>query len=319
MNILLTSVGTATSVNMIKMIRSSRLLSDVRIIGTDINPIGMTAGSLLVDRFEQVPLGVNNDYLGAILEIVEQENIDALIPINDVEIEVISNNCRIFPSSCAMLLPSSEVIDLVKDKYEMTLFAQEKGILCPPIVGVDYMGKRVLRAKRGVGSKGFSIISAPHNCEDVIDELNSGQAFLQECIDGTEYTVDVLSDRNGKPLSIVPRARLEVKAGVATKALIQNDDVLIRNSRLLAQELKIPGFSNIQFICDAKNNYYFIEVNPRFGGFSIASTLAAPFLFDAFLSMLVFNDVDYYSMINNDEIKWGSIVTRYYSEVLYER
>lgn len=66
----------------------------------------------------------------------------------------------------------------------------------------------------GVGSKGIRIVEPE-------DKLIVGdEQFAQEFITGDEYTVDVLCDREGNPSYIIPRRRVEVKSGVATKVFI---------------------------------------------------------------------------------------------------
>ena len=37
---------------------------------------------------------------------------------------------------------------------------------------------------------------------------------IQEYLDGTEFTIDVLCDFTGRPISIVPRERVVIRAGV---------------------------------------------------------------------------------------------------------
>ena len=51
MNVLITSVGTATSVNLIKELKKRNHY----IVGVDINDYGYTAGSLMVDNYIKVP------------------------------------------------------------------------------------------------------------------------------------------------------------------------------------------------------------------------------------------------------------------------
>ena len=48
--------------------------------------------------------------------------------------------------------------------------------------------------------------------------------IYSEYLPGREYTIDVLCDLNSQVLTVVPRIRLETKAGISTKGqLIHND------------------------------------------------------------------------------------------------
>ena len=141
-----------------------------------------------------------------------------------------------------------------------------------------------------------------------------GDVFVQEFIKGDEYTVDILNDLKGNPLIIVPRKRLEVKAGVATKVEIIKDEKMINDCKKILSKFKIPGFCNVQFIKTKSGENYFIELNPRFGGFSISSSLSSINMVELFLKL---GNIDNNYEENMSKVKWNSIVTRYYEEVVY--
>ncbi len=50
---------------------------------------------------------------------------------------------------------------------------------------------------------------------------------VQEYLDGPEFTIDVLCDFEGAPLSIVPRERVVIRAGVIDRGRTVNDPRLI--------------------------------------------------------------------------------------------
>ena len=66
----------------------------------------------------------------------------------------------------------------------------------------------------------------------------AAEIIVQPFIDGKEITIDVFCPRPGDVLACCCRERLEVKAGVSTKARLFDDDTLLRNKLLEeAQEL----------------------------------------------------------------------------------
>lgn len=306
MNILLTSVGTATSIGVIKNIRKYR--ANWNIVGVDINDYGYTAGSLLADKFYRVSLASDKKYQDEIIRIINKESIDYFWPINDVEIRKTREWNEL---SCDCIIPSEEILSLVGDKLQCTRKLMQLEIDCPEIVDMTYKGKCIIRDRIGVGSKGIKIT------ENIGKEDISQDVFVQKYITGTEYTVDILCDRLGKPLYIIPRARLEVKSGVATKARIENLPVLIDTVKQILKEVCLPGFSNMQFIRSSDGTYFFIEINPRIGGYSSASLLAAPEMFAAFLEMLDGEEKNNIRSFNQN-IHWNTVVTRYYEEALYD-
>ena len=90
---------------------------------------------------------------------------------------------------------------------------------------------------------------------------------------GTEFTVDVLSDFNAQVLSIVPRERLVIRAGVSDKGVTRRNADVIAFAKEVAEKLQIVGPANIQCKCDGQD-ISLIEVNPRFSG-GIPLTIAS--------------------------------------------
>lgn len=309
MRILLTSAGTATCINLIKYLKKQKDY----IVVTDINLLGYTAGSLLADKFYQVPLAVADEFLEKLNEIILKESIELLIPINDMEVYVCAQ--AIDKIKCQCIIPDALTIEKVRDKYACSLQIHNIGIMVPEIFDTDDITvKRILRDRIGVGSKGITFFEIGEKCE----KYSSQQRFLQRCVSlgrEKEYTVDVLADKSGKPIYIVPRERLEVKNGVATKVYITEDILLINSVKTILQEYKLPGFSNIQFIKDEYGNYWFIEINYRFSGCGAATLAVCPDYITKFKNIV--NDVPC-NMLLNEDVKWGSVVTRYYEEVVYE-
>ena len=315
--ICITAVGTATSVGVIRNLR--KYSPDTFIIGTDINPYGYTAGSMLVDKFYKISLASDSEYINSIVDVLQSNSVDYLFPINDTEIREVAAHRKVVEKVVHILLPSVDTVDLVQDKQQMCNTALGIGLKVPDTLNSNYSGKAIIRDSHGVGSKGIRI------CDSFdISEINPQHQFAQRYIEGDEYTVDILSDEEGTPLFIIPRLRIEVKSGVATKTKLINDQSLIDCCMALIKNIPIPGFSNVQFIKDSVGDNYFIEINPRIGGFSNASLLAAPDMFPAFLAMIGTdsadgrNSSDPYDYSLNHDVRWGAVVTRYYTDLIYE-
>ncbi len=306
MNILITSVGTATSIGLIKNFKQSGNV----IIGVDINPFGYTAGSQMVDYYQQVPYADDAEYITVIKEIVSTRKVDILIPVNDIEIYVLSKHKEEIGCSC--IIPDISVIDLCRDKYICSRKIEELGVNVSEILDKDDITiKRILRDRIGVGSKGIKILEAGEISPDYVAD----KKFLQRFVEGEEYTVDILADKNGNPVYIVPRKRLEVKSGVATKVKVEKQDELITTVKKILKNFTLPGFSNMQFIKDKNNVFWFIEINYRFSGCGAATIAVSPEFINSFLKL--FNGTEYIGEINAD-VKWNSVVTRYYEEIVYE-
>jgi carbamoyl-phosphate synthase large subunit len=98
--------------------------------------------------------------------------------------------------------------------------------------------------------------------------------IFQEFLPGTEYTVDVLSNLNKKPVMAVARIRLQTKAGISTKGKIIRDIEMETNCMKIAQHFGIRGPCCIQMKESPDGVAKVIEINPRLGGGTIFTTLA---------------------------------------------
>ncbi|MHC4309341.1 MAG: ATP-grasp domain-containing protein [Planctomycetota bacterium] len=91
--------------------------------------------------------------------------------------------------------------------------------------------------------------------------------ICQEFITGTEHTCDVYVDFSMKVRCVVPRKRIEVRAGEVSKAqVVKHSDIMGQSARLVETLGAGPGVITLQLFLTRDNSVKFIEINPRFGG-----------------------------------------------------
>jgi carbamoyl-phosphate synthase large subunit len=96
---------------------------------------------------------------------------------------------------------------------------------------------------------------------------------VQEYLQGPEFTIDMLCER-GRPISIVPRERLVIRAGVMDRGRTVKDPVLMALAVDCAEALEFHGAVNIQCRIGRDGRPAVFEINPRFSG-GIPLTIAA--------------------------------------------
>jgi carbamoyl-phosphate synthase large subunit len=96
---------------------------------------------------------------------------------------------------------------------------------------------------------------------------------VQQFLDGPEFTIDVLCDFEGRVLSVVPRERVVVRAGVVDRGRTVADPALVQLGLRCASVLRFVGAVNIQCRMVGRRPVVF-EINPRFSG-GIPLTIAA--------------------------------------------
>jgi len=81
--------------------------------------------------------------------------------------------------------------------------------------------------------------------------------MLQRWMDGPEFSIDCLSDLDGRCLNAIPRTMIESKGGESIKGMTIKDPELIEFGRLVSEELafhlaRTPVDSLVQVVCEGE-------------------------------------------------------------------
>lgn len=266
MKVLFTAIG--RRVQLIKHFKEYH-----RIIGVDIEEL--VPAKYFVDAFYKVPKWNDEDYIDVLLSICEKERVDMIIPLFEKEfISLCENRKKFNEIGTALILSDKKIIETFNDKWKSYKFFMSNNIDTPKTYNKqnlrDYSFPLIIKPTDGAGSKSVFKVNNDKELSFFIDYIEN--PIIQEFVEGTEYTIDVLCDLDGNVISIVPRQRIEVRAGEVSKGRTVKDMAIIERTLELCNKLKIDenikpiGPLTIQCIVDLKGNIKFIEVNPRFGG-----------------------------------------------------
>lgn len=141
-------------------------------------------------------------------------------------------------------------------------------------------------------------------------EVYAGQIedyIIQPFIEGTEYTVDIFCDYEGKAIFVIPRVRMAVRAGEVLKTKITMDERIIAECQKLITAFRPCGPMTVQLIRqnETEDDYY-IEINPRFGGGAPLSMKAGARSAEVILKLLSGEKVDYSNVIDD-----GAVYSRF--------
>ena len=270
-NILITSVS--RKVWLVKAFKDAIKQEGIegKVVSVDINPL--SAGLYVSDKHYLVPRLSDPDFIPIILEICKKEDIKLLIPTRDGELLLFAKNKDEFAKQGTQVMISDpEVIEICNDKYRFYQFLTRNNIPTPKtdlpnqinFSSVYY--PLFVKSRYGSGSK--SIFKVENEEELRFFSNYVPDAVIQEFITGKEYTIDLLTDLNGKVLTVVPRERIETFCGESYKGKTIKDIKIIEQAKNLAEKLGAIGHITIQCIKN-DNGIKFIEVNPRFGGGAI--------------------------------------------------
>ena len=276
MNLLITSIG--KRVQLIKHLKQS-----FNVIGVDAGELN--AAKSFVHKFYRIPKANEDGYIDCLLDICKKEEIKVLIPLYEGEFEILHNVREKFQNIGTVLLLSNEqILDICKDKEETYNYFLNSEINIPKvyceseiqdIIKYGDINKLplIIKPKDGMGSDGVYKINNLHELKFFKEYVKNG--MIQEYIDGEEYTVDTLVDLKGNPVYVVPRKRLEVRAGEVVKSSTVKDKKIIDETLKVIEHLNklrdkkglaLLGPLTIQFFKKSNEEVYLLEINPRFGG-----------------------------------------------------
>ena len=307
-NVLIPGAGGPAGINTIKSLRLSSFKGNI--VSTDSNPL--SAGFFLSDFYYVIPPYDDKFFIEKLIKIIKEQNIKVLMPSSGFDIYGYSiNHDLIVESGAIPIVSRRKVLEICRDKFLSYKFLSNKFPFAFTSEYHDKIDTFPLIAKPRFG-KGSNNIIKIENKLDLNYVLNKFKNMIfQEYLPGTEYTVDVLSDLNEKPIIAIPRIRLDTKAGISVKGKIKRDSMIENLCKKTAETLGIKGPCCIQLKESKDGELKILEVNPRFGGGTIFTTLAGA----NFPAMLL-------EMISNNKLiipKVADItVLRYFEEIIVE-
>ncbi|OPJ60887.1 ATP-grasp domain-containing protein [Clostridium oryzae] len=291
MNILLTAVG--KRVQLIK-----HLKSEFRVIGVDCS--SLVAAANFLDAFYEVPRYNQQGYVDSLIDICDKEQVKAVIPLYETEFMLLVENRKRFEEhGIILILSDKRVIETFNDKWSTYNFFKSNQIPTPDTFTDEEILKKInsgdvmnypyiIKPVDGMGSSNVFKINNEKELRFFIDYVE--KPVVQSFAKGTEYTIDVFCDLNGKVVSAVPRIRLDVRAGEVAKTRTVCHRRIIAETISLCKRTKFVGPITIQCIVNIaehrQENINFIEVNPRFGG-GVPATFASGINYCNFIKCLV--------------------------------
>jgi carbamoyl-phosphate synthase large subunit len=298
--ILLSASGAPGSARLIRALHENGERS-VRIVGTDMSD--QAIGKHLCDAFHVVPPGSSPDYPDAILDLVESEGADVVLPQSSFDLEALSATRERFP--VPVLVSSPQTVHRSNDKAESYALLQRIGV--PTVEFRRVAGARQVEAAArelgypdrpvcfkpvfSSGSRGFRILdptvdrahqllherpgSVAMRLEEALEllpEEGGTELLVMELATGGERTIDGIAD--GKRVVLGhPKTREAMRAGLAMYFVTLADDGLMEMADTIVRELEIEWFFNIQLVGE-----HVIEVNPRISTIVYQEDLNLPWL-----------------------------------------
>ena len=273
----------------------------VRLVGTDMGE--RAVGRHLCDAFHLVPPGSDPGFAEAVLEIVEREGVDAVLPQSSFDLGGLSAHRDRF--AVPVLVSGPETIRRSNDKAETYALLQRLGVTGPDFRRVQgAAGVAVAAAELGYperpvcfkpvfssGSRGFRVLdptvdrahqllnerpgSVAMRLEEALEllpEAGGPDLLVMELATGGERTIDGIADGRRVVLGH-PKTRESMRAGLAMYFATLDDDWLMDVAAKIVDALALDHFFNIQLVGDKV-----IEINPRISTIVYQEDLNLPWL-----------------------------------------
>ena len=269
-NVLILSAGRRVElVNCFKSARD-RLGIKGKVFAADMNDTApalcFADGKFILPRVDAV------DYIESLIENCKANRISLVVPTIDTELPILAaNKAKIESATGSKLLISDyESVTTCCDKNLTADFFRKHGFGLPKVItkeaieAHDYAFPLFVKPENGSSSINAFRVNNQEELEFFLGYVP--RPIVQECVRGTEYTVDCFSDFDANVISIVPRIRIATRGGEVLKGKIDKNPALIRDVKALIRAFGFIGQITVQcFLCDDGRIKY-IEINPRFGG-----------------------------------------------------
>ena len=265
MRFLITAIGSMSAECTINQLKKDGHF----VVGCDIYPGGWHYETKLCDAFIKAPLASKEDeYVNFLLKVCSDNDLNYIIPLTDLEIDVINRHRSLFEKAKIVLcMQSNEVLAIARDKYALyNKFLDDKEV--PSVktcllseIRNDFPFPCIAKPYNGRSSEGLMRNATK---EQVLALGNKDNYIIQEQLAGNVYTVDYVRNAiSGKDAAVPRQELLRTKNGAGLTVQTCEDTVLIKLVSHIGKALNINGCVNMEFI-SSNGEFYLIDINPRF-------------------------------------------------------
>jgi carbamoyl-phosphate synthase large subunit len=221
----------------------------------------------------------------ALVEVCRRRDVRLLVPTTDREQPMlVAAGDALRAAGVRVALSGPKTVAIAADKLATAAFFTRAEVATPRLLDVDAALRTpalrfplVVKPRFGSGSIGVHVVRDHEELRFFLRRVP--EPLLQEHCTGDEFTLDVLVGPGRRVACVVPRRRVETRAGEIAKGFTVRDAELERWGRHVAERLPDPwGPITLQCFRRPDAPPAFIEINTRFGGgFPLAAAAGADY------------------------------------------
>lgn len=267
-NILVTSSGRRVELLQDFKREQRKYLPKNKLFAIDYRP-DLSAACHIADVSHQCPKVTDPNYSEFLLEYCLNNKIGLVIPTIDTELILLSQQQQRFQKNGVYLCVSDNaLIEKCRDKRKTGELLNHYEIKYPKIYSKDDLQfpcfAKPYNGSCSIGAKAIQ----NEQFLDIETRSNPDMIFM-ELIDKSycEYTIDTYFDKFSNLKCLVPRKRIEVRAGEVSKGITKKNFLYESLIKKISHLSGARGCLTMQFfVNEYKRDYIGLEINPRFGG-----------------------------------------------------
>ena len=268
MNILILSCG--TRYKLVEYFKKCKKVE--KVVCSDVS--NQAPALLAADVAYLVPRMTDVHYLDRIIEICKKESVNAVLPLHEEELLLISDNIKLFTDNGIFpIISDYSKVCLCKDKYLLSKELAEKGVSAvESFLAKDYVSDDTknydfffVKPRTGAGSVDTFMIHSKKMLKALMEEYDE-EFIVQPAIIGKEYGVDIYVDMiSGEVVTYFCKEKLRMRAGETEKSLSVRHEKIENLVKDAVTKLGLRGPIDID-VLERDGEVFVLEINPRFGG-----------------------------------------------------
>lgn len=247
----------------------------------------------IADKATVSPLIYDKNYIPFLLKYCEENCIDALIPLFDIDLPVLSEHQDVFRQiGTRVIVSEPSVISICNDKWKTYAFLSENGLRAPKTVltleeaiGSISRGEMsypvIIKPRWGMGSIQVYLADNEEELRVLYKKVQreifntylkyesmackDSCVIIQEKLKGQEYGLDVINDLDGNYQTTIVKRKIAMRAGETDCAVTENVEDIKTIGERLGKGLRHIGNLDVDLFFE-NGSAYVLEMNARFGG-----------------------------------------------------
>lgn len=210
------------------------------------------------------------DFKPHLLNAITENRIQVIVPCMDgatVQLSAMAGD--VTAMGCWPVASEANLCRILEDKQQAEQWFVCQGVKTP-VGGLAASFPWMVKRRHGFGSRGQFKVENQELWAQLQGQLDMEEYLIQPFIEGPEYTVDAYVGRDGQILGCVTRRRLHVVDGEVVQSVTQREEKLIDQATRILKSGGFCGPITLQAI-EQGGEFWFLEINPRFGGGVILS------------------------------------------------